>query len=332
MNEISRLSDRTNSQGENSENRSRQNSDGFHRRLAGLDGVGRMDPGASTSGSKNDVGRSGDELEGVRRKSDEERKLDRKFNNYIQEIARNSNIAIINERSEYYKFKEGLFNDQKRSDEKRLELIEQYVKEKIEQPIKEPKQKSYMQQLLKRLVKHAWNYFPDQESSTLQRTAVEAQSEQDKQKQEELDTHLNKLLENNECIRLKILKLLKNKIDKVSDSDEKMGVFHNWATEIDEYLRLRAKVSILQDVMNDIQYCYTVGKSTESHIESLSKQEKIRDAANEIKEIFHGGKRMEEMEEMEIREIMEEMERMERMEIMEGMERMGRTGRMGRWE
>jgi len=73
MREISHLSDRTDSQGGNSENRSRQNSDRLHRRLAGLDGAesmltGQMDLGARTSGSKNDVGCSEDELEGVRKK------------------------------------------------------------------------------------------------------------------------------------------------------------------------------------------------------------------------------------------------------------------------
>ena len=227
MNEISRLSDRTNSQEGILENRSRQNSDGFHRRLAGLDGAesmltGPMDPGASTSGSKNDVGHLGDELEGVRRKSNEERELDRKFNNYIQGIARNSKL-IIDERNKYYKFKEELFHDQKLSGEKCLKLIEQYVEEKIEQPVEEPKQKSDMRQFLKGLVKQIWNSgsgskakdvvsqdtaspqisersdhsslshyrncFSDQESSTLQRTAVEAQSEQDGATSEEISTH-----------------------------------------------------------------------------------------------------------------------------------------------
>ncbi len=72
MKEISHSSDRTNSQGGNSENR--QNSDGLHRRLAGLYSghenmlTGPMDLEARTSGSKNDVGRSGNEPEGVRKK------------------------------------------------------------------------------------------------------------------------------------------------------------------------------------------------------------------------------------------------------------------------
>ena len=81
--------------------------------------------------------------------------------------------------------------------------------------------------------------------------------------------------------------MLKEEIGKVSDTDERKGIINNWTSEIDEYLRPRATVSICQDVMNDIGYCYTNGKAPKEYCESLSRQKEIKDAVNEIRNVLY---------------------------------------------
>jgi hypothetical protein len=276
MRETHSSSDRTNSQGGNPENLSRPNTDTFHRRLIGLEvptgtSIQQMDLGTSTSGSKNEVGCSDGEQEGVRTK----RELDNRFKEYIKAgiIQKKGPEWVHTNASKYSQYKDKLFKNKELSEQDRLKEIEQYIQKLIEE------QKSNIETQ------------PEQGKATLEEISKHEVIFDGKQEQEErkgFDEHLEHLLDNDKSIRLEVIKLLKEKIREVQDPIERKAVWSHFGNEIDEYLRLRTSTSICQNVGNDVRYCYiTDGGTSDSHRENLSQQKEIKDALEEIRKILH---------------------------------------------